>query len=119
MGYIQAAQGLSERAEAALSSDALVVTTAIDDWNAQHLSSLATVSRLHAVVRLLSIASDPMLAEDEETASESLSALAAPGEDVESVIVADATGKVLLSNHADEVATQVGRSDDVLGDRQA
>jgi hypothetical protein len=34
MGYIQAAQGLSERAEAALSADALVVTTAIDDWNA-------------------------------------------------------------------------------------
>ena len=42
MGYIQAAQGLREQAEATLSSDALVVTTSIDDWHSQRLASLAT-----------------------------------------------------------------------------
>src|SRR5262249_21602819 len=51
MGYIQAAQGLSERAEAALSSDALVVTTAIDDWNTQHLASLRGCRRLRGCCR--------------------------------------------------------------------
>src|SRR5919198_1885331 len=69
MGYIQAAQGLSERAEAALSSDALVVTTAIDDWNTQYLSSLQSVARLPSVARLLAGEPDPMLVEDQETAA--------------------------------------------------
>ena len=83
MGYIQAAQGLSERAEAALSSDALVVTTAIDDWNEQRLSSLKTVARLPALGRLLASEPDVMRVEDEETARESLWALDVPDENVE------------------------------------
>src|SRR5207244_568847 len=85
MGYFQAAQGLSERAEAALSSDALVVTTAIDGWNTQHLLSLETVARLPAVVRLVTDGSDATRIEDLETARESLSALVTPGGDVLSV----------------------------------
>ena len=113
MGYIKAAQGLSERAEAALSSDALVVTTAIDDWNMRHLSLLETVARLPAVVRLLSSEYETMLAEDEETARESLVALAAPGEDVESVAVVDMAGTVLLSSRGDELGKTIDQSDDV------
>jgi len=54
MGYIQAAQGLREQAEATLSSDALVVTTSIDDWNSQRLASLATLARLPAIQQTLS-----------------------------------------------------------------
>ncbi len=112
MGYIQAAQGLSERAEAALSADALVVTTAIDDWNAQRLSSIQIIARLPAVWRLLASEPDAMLVEDEQTARESLSALDAPGEDVESVVIAAANGRVVLSNRAEEIGSDVRLHED-------
>jgi hypothetical protein len=78
MVYIQAAQGLSERAEATLISDALVVVPAIDDWNAQRLSSLQTVAGLPSVARLFAGEPDPMLVPDHGTAAESLAALDAP-----------------------------------------
>src|SRR5260370_42232042 len=65
MGYIQAAQGLSERAEAALSAEAVVGPTAIDDWNARRLSSIHTIARLPAVGRLLDREPDAMLGVDE------------------------------------------------------
>jgi hypothetical protein len=68
-----------------------VVTTAIDDWNARRLSSIQTVARLPAVWRLLASEPDAIFVEDEQTARESLSALDAPGEDVESVVIADAS----------------------------
>jgi PAS domain S-box-containing protein len=113
MGYIQAAQGLSERAEAALSSDALVVVTAIDDWNAQRVASLHTVARLPSIARLLATEADPMRLEDEETARESLSALDGPGEDVESVVLADASGNVVLSNRPEEIGSDIHLDDDV------
>jgi len=115
MGYVQAAQGLNERAEAALSSDALVVTTAIDDWHAQRISSLQTVARLPSIARLLASEPDPMRAEDEETARESLAALDPPGEDVESVVVADVNGKVVLSNRAEEIGSDIQLDNDVRG----
>src|SRR5258708_874982 len=107
MGYIQAAQGLSERAEAALSADALVVTTAIDDWNVQRLSSIQALARLPAVWRLLASEPDAMLVEDEQTARESLSALDAPGEDVESAVIATADGRVVQSNGPEEIGPDV------------
>lgn len=122
MGYIQAAQGLSERAEAALSSDALVVVTAIDDWNVQRLSSLQTVARLPSVARLLAGVPDPMLVEDQETAAESLAALDAPGEEVESAVVTNAAGTVLLSIRPDEIGSDLHLDEDVratLDDRHA
>jgi diguanylate cyclase (GGDEF)-like protein/PAS domain S-box-containing protein len=112
MGYIQAAQGLSERAEAALSADALVVTTAIDDWNAHRLSSIQAIARLPAVWRLLASEPDPMRVEDEQTARESLSVLNAPGEDVESVVIAAANGEVVLSNRPQEIGSNVRLQED-------
>src|SRR5258708_23564566 len=112
MGSTRAAEGLSERAEAALSADALVVTTAIDDWNAQRLFSIQTIARLPAVWRLLASEPDPMLVEDEQTARESLSALDAPGEDVESVVIAAANGGGVLSNRPDEIGSDVRLHDD-------
>src|SRR6266542_189578 len=113
MGYVQAAQGLNERAEAALSSDALVVTTAIDDWNVQRISPLQRVARLPSVARLLASEPDPMRAEDEETARESVSALDAPGEEVESVVLADSSGKVVVSNRPEEIGAFVQLDEDV------
>jgi hypothetical protein len=112
MGYIQGAQGLSERAEAALSADALVVTTAIDDWNAQRLSSIPIIARLPAVWRLLASEPDTMLVEDEQTAREGLSALDAPGEDVESVVIAAAHGGVVLSNRPEEIGSDARLQED-------
>jgi hypothetical protein len=64
-----------------------VVTTAIDDWNTQRLSSIQTIARLHAVWWLLASEPNSLIVEDEQTARESLSALPAPG--------LDATGRVL------------------------
>jgi diguanylate cyclase (GGDEF)-like protein/PAS domain S-box-containing protein len=121
MGYMQAAQGLSERAEAALSSDALVVVTAVDDWNAQRLSSLQTVARLPSIARLLAAEPDPMFGEDRETAAESLAALDAPGEEVESAALTNAAGIVLLSTRPDEIGSDIHFDEDVraaLDDRQ-
>ena len=77
-----------------------MVITAIDDWNAQRLSSIQTIARLPAVWRLLASEPDAMLVEDEQTALEGLLALEAPGEDVESVVIAAANGGIVLSNPA-------------------
>jgi hypothetical protein len=105
-----------------LSSDALVVVTAIDDWNAQRLSSVQTVARLPSVARLLAGEPDPMLIEDKDTAAESRAALEAPGEEVESAVLTNAAGIVLLSTRPAEIGSDIHLDEDVraaLDDRLA
>src|SRR5689334_22904105 len=51
LGYVHAAHGLKEEAETALSSDALVVSDAIDSWNAQRLAHLRTDAAIPAIRR--------------------------------------------------------------------
>jgi len=106
MGYIQAAQGLGERAEAALRSDALVVTTAIDAWNEQRPAALQIVARRHALKRLLSNDQDPTLVKDVDAMREGLSAMDLAGDDVESVVLVD-RGGVIMSDPTDEVGGDV------------
>jgi C4-dicarboxylate-specific signal transduction histidine kinase len=74
--------------------------------------SIQTIARLPAVWRLLASDLDAMLVEDEQTARESLSALDAPGEDVESAVIAAANGRIVLSNRPEEIGSDVRLHED-------
>jgi diguanylate cyclase (GGDEF)-like protein/PAS domain S-box-containing protein len=107
MGYVQAAQGLREQAEATLSSDALVVTTSIDDWNGQRLASLATLARLPAVQQTLSGAMDTT------TLRGSIEAMETARDGAETMELIDRNGTVMLSKRSNDIGTDVRARDEV------
>jgi len=107
MGYIQAAQGLREQAEATLSSDALVVTTSIDDWNSQRLASLATLARLPAIQQTLSGSLET------STLRGSLEAMETARDSAETMELIDRGGTVLFSRHSNDIGTKVGSQQEV------
>src|SRR5205814_1178876 len=53
LGYRQAADGLEDQAEHALSSDALLVTQAVDTWNTIRLNELKVIATSLAARRFL------------------------------------------------------------------
>jgi len=107
MGYVQAAQGLREQAEATLSSDALVVTTSIDDWNSQRLASLATLARLPAIQHTLSGSLDT------DTLRGSLEAMETARDGAETMELIDRSGMVLFSKRSNDIGTDLRSRDEV------
>jgi diguanylate cyclase (GGDEF)-like protein/PAS domain S-box-containing protein len=107
MGYIQAAQGLREQAEATLSSDALVVTTSIDDWNSQRNASLATLARLPAIQLTLSGSLDTV------TLRGSLEAMETARDGAETMELIDRNGVVLFSKRSNDIGTDLRSRDEV------
>ena len=107
MGYIQAAQGLREQAEATLSSDALVVTTSIDDWNSQRLASLATLARLPVIQQTLSGSLETV------TLRGSLEAMETARDGAETMELIDRNGVVLFSRRSTDIGTDLRSRDEV------
>ena len=107
MGYVQAAQGLREQAEATLSSDALVVTTSIDDWNSQRLASLATLARLPAIQQTLSGSLETA------TLRGSLDAMETARDGAETMELIDRNGVVLFSRRSTDIGTDLRSRDEV------
>jgi diguanylate cyclase (GGDEF)-like protein/PAS domain S-box-containing protein len=107
MGYVQAAQGLREQAEATLSSDALVVTTSIDDWNSQRLASLATLARLPAIQQTLSGSLD------HTTLRGTLEAMETARDGAETMELIDRSGVVLFSKRSNDIGGDLRARDEV------
>jgi methyl-accepting chemotaxis protein len=88
MGYLQARDGLQQQAEAALTSDALLVTNSVDDWHAQRWHDLQVVAALPAVQRVVAAASveaaDPS---DVQLAQDALNSLQASSPEVDSAVL--------------------------------
>src|SRR5689334_13736332 len=53
IGHAKASAGLNEQGEARLESDAVILTTAIDDWTSQKLQLVHAVASMPTVVRFL------------------------------------------------------------------
>src|ERR1043165_2040227 len=88
MGYLQARDGLQQQAEAALTSDALLVTNTVDDWHTQRWHDLQVGAGLPAVQRVVAAgsveAADP---NDVELAQDALNSLQAASPEVDSVVL--------------------------------
>src|ERR1700680_3155245 len=54
IGYLKASAGLNEQGQARRESDAVIVTTAIDQFNAKHQEIGHAVAKLPLVIRVLS-----------------------------------------------------------------
>src|SRR5450755_1751433 len=63
IGYLKASAGLSEQGQARLESDAVVVTTAIDQFNAKNQDIGHAIAGLPLVVRTLSAGADATAAD--------------------------------------------------------
>src|ERR1043165_2472851 len=86
MGYVQARDGLQQQAQSALSSDALIVTNAIDDWHARRWHDLQYVASLPAVQRAVAAGSvDAADPKDVQTAQEAINALQASSPELDSI----------------------------------
>ena len=107
MGYSQAARGLAQQAEAALGSDALVVSTTIDAWADEHLHELALFSKTASLQRLLASGRDAARPEDVLGVQDSLYSLVAASPGIDSVAVIDLNGRFIASNLEQEVGTEV------------
>jgi methyl-accepting chemotaxis protein len=90
LGYFQAQQGLQQQAEAALNSDALIVTSAIDDWHARRFHDLQVVAGMPAVQRVVAAgsvaAADP---KDVQMVQDALNSLQAASPEVDSVALVE------------------------------
>src|SRR5919197_491687 len=107
MGYSQAERGLAQQAEAALGSDALVVTSSVDSWVDGHLHDLEVLGKASSVQRLLASGRDAVSADDMHSVQDSLYSLVAATPGVDSVAIIDLSGKFIAGNLDKEVGTEV------------
>src|ERR1051326_6511324 len=88
MGYLQARDGLQQQADAALTSDALIVTNSVDDWHTRRWHDLQMVASLPAVQRVVAAgsvaAADPG---DVQPAQDALASLQASSPELDSVVL--------------------------------
>ena len=92
MGYLQARAGLQQQAEAALTSDALIVTSAIDDWHARRWHDLQLVAAMPAVQRVVAAGSIAAAhPADVKTAQDALNSVAAGSPEIDSVALIEPT----------------------------
>lgn len=108
--YVQTTDGLQREAEAALSSDAVLVANSVDQWNEQRLLDLEALASLPAVRRVTS-AGQSASPEDVRVVQELLNAHEHVRPDVNSFALIDANGLYFLSSTADVLGTRVPQRD--------
>jgi len=104
IGYLKASAGLADQGDARLESDAVIVTTAIDQWTGSHLDIARGVAGTAAVKRL-AVAGPSATPEDLAAAQDIADSMANNIADT-SVSIYDAQGIMLYS----QSATSIGQS---------
>ena len=102
IGYVKASQGLQAQADFALSSDAQLVGSGIDDWAGEHLRSAAAMASVPAVKRLIA-QGDATPAEDRHAVEEVLAGLMVGSGDGDSFTISDHTGVAIATNKKENV----------------
>ncbi len=110
MGYVQASDGLRAQAEAGLKSEAQLVATNVDDWNAKRLSDVEAAAALPVVRRVLEAGSSAT-SEDRQQALDALQALKDSGKDVAIISLFDQTGTIVLSTNKSNVGQNFKQRD--------
>jgi methyl-accepting chemotaxis protein len=111
LGYTQASTGLRQQAEAALGSDALVVGTQVDDWNARRLEDVESLAALPSVRRVLEegVNANPS---DVQAAQDAMNVVrAAGGDDVLSISLMDNGGTIVMSTLPPNVGKNLKQRD--------
>jgi len=110
LGYHQAAAGLSEQAEAALTTEALLGARGVDAWNSQHLSSLKAVAGQEDVIALLAQGSGDD-GSNLRQATQALRVQARMMTDVDSIGILDRTGVFVTSSNEKDLGQNVAQRD--------
>ncbi len=113
MGYRQTSEGVQVQAEAALTSDAQMGVSAIDDWNARRLADMQLLSGLASVRRYLeAVAADKTPpAEDVAAVKDILVRVPTLAKEVDSVALVPPKGAIAFDTIATNVGTNMGQRD--------
>jgi methyl-accepting chemotaxis protein len=110
IGYLKASAGLNEQGQARLESDAVIVTTAVDQFNSKHQEIGHAVARLPLVIRVLA-AGDAVTPEDRAAISELASSLTAGIDGETGVSFDDAKGTLAFGNNPATIGAKVDQRD--------
>ena len=110
IGYIQARDGLREQARAALRADALVVTTSVDQWNADRLKTLQILASMTALQQYLEVgaAGRPNY---QNAVQDALVSMDIIEKEVDSIAILEPTGIILASSNVKDLGQNVGQRD--------
>src|SRR5450755_34936 len=110
IGYVKASAGLNEQANSRLESDAVIVTTAVDQWTGAHMDLSHSVARLPVVVRFLD-AGDAGSPADLAAVADISNAIKDGATDVTGVTLIDAKGIARFSQTASIIGTSLAQRD--------
>src|ERR1700687_3416479 len=110
IGYLKASAGLNEQGQARLESDAVIVTTAIDQLNSKHQEIGHAVARLPLVVRVMT-AGDAVTTDDRAAINALAVSLTASIDGETGVSFDDANGILAFGNNPATIGLKVDQRD--------
>jgi methyl-accepting chemotaxis protein len=110
IGYVKASAGLNEQANSRLESDAVIVTTAVDQWTGAHMDLSHSIARLPVVIRFLD-AGDAATPADFAAVADISNAIKDGATDVTGVTLIDAKGIARFSQTASIIGTSLAQRD--------
>jgi len=108
LGYRKAATGLRAKARLALDSEGMLITTVVDHWISERLTTLRGVASLRSVRTVLDTAASPAR-EDVNATNAALADISAVATEIETLDVVDLRGNVVASTTREQDSGEVAQ----------